>query len=85
MLDSLPVICSISQQVGIACEHLSKLALGAAQINTDNISELYQDMVLDEIEHIQILVVELSKLVAPYEEELTEAQEEQCEFQDKGD
>ncbi len=59
-------ISSLAQQLGKVAEKVDSLAMGAqgTEQNAPDVSEVYQGLLLDEIEHVQILTLELTKLVA---------------------
>lgn len=58
-------ISSLARQLGKASEKLDSLAMGVqdTEQNAPGVSEVYQGLLLDEIEHVQILTLELTKLV----------------------
>ncbi len=60
-------ISSIARQLGKVSEKLDSLAMGVqdAEQATPTLAETYQGLLLDEIEHVQILTLELTKAVMP--------------------
>lgn len=59
-------ISSIARQLGKVAEKLDSLAMGVqdTEQNASDLSEVYQGLLLDEVEHVQILTLELTKLTA---------------------
>lgn len=64
-------ISSLAQQLGKVGEKISSLAMGAqdAEQAAPELGDVYQGMLFDEIEHVQILALELTKLVMQASEE----------------
>ncbi len=59
-------ISSIARQLGKVSEKLDSLAMGVqdTEQNASDLSEVYQGLLLDEVEHVQILTLELTRLAA---------------------
>ena len=59
-------ISSLSRQMGKVCEQIDCLAMGVqgTEQGVGDIAGTYQDMLLDELEHIQILALMLTELIS---------------------
>ena len=59
-------ISSIARQLGKVAEKLDSLAMGVqdTEQSASDLSEVYQGLLLDEVEHVQILTLELTRLTA---------------------
>ncbi len=59
-------ISSLARQLGKVAEKVNSLVMGVqdTEQNAPDVSEVYQGLLLDEIEHVQILTLEFTKLVA---------------------
>jgi len=59
-------ISSLARQLGKVSEKIDSLVMGVqdTEQNAPDVSEVYQGLLLDEVEHVQILTLELTKLVA---------------------
>ena len=59
-------ISSIARQLGKVAEKIDSLAMGVqdTEQNASDLAEVYQGLLLDEIEHAQILTLELTRLAA---------------------
>lgn len=55
-------ISSVSRQLKMSCEKIDSLADGVK--NSPQLEEVYDSLMLDEVKHVQILALELTKLVA---------------------
>ena len=58
-------ISSLARQLGKVSEKLDSLAMGVQDVeqNAPDLADVYQGLLLDEIEHVQILTLELTKAV----------------------
>ena len=58
-------ISSLARQLGKVSEKLDSLAMGVQDVeqNAPDLTDVYQGLLLDEIEHVQILTLELTKAV----------------------
>ena len=67
-------ISSLATQLGKTAEQIQSLSVCAqdADNNAGTIGGVFEEMLLDEIEHAQIVVLELTKLIAPEEENTDE-------------
>ena len=56
-------ISSLARQLGKVSEKLDSLAMGVQDVeqNAPDLTDVYQGLLLDEIEHVQILTLELTK------------------------
>lgn len=63
-------ISSLARQLGKVSEKLDSLAMGVQDVeqNAPDLTDVYQGLLLDEIEHVQILTLELTKAVVAAEE-----------------
>lgn len=70
-------INSLARQLIKATEKLDSLATGVqdTEQNASDVSEVFQGLLLDEMEHVQILTLELTKVVAASAEEVTGAED----------
>lgn len=59
-------ISSLSRQMEKVCEQIDCLAMGVqdTEQGIGDIAGTYQDMLLDELEHIQILALKLTELIS---------------------
>lgn len=59
-------ISSLARQLSKVGEKVDSLAMGIqdTEQNAQGVSEVYQGLLMDEIEHVQILTLELTRLVA---------------------
>ena len=59
-------ISSLSRQMEKVCEQIDCLAMGVqdTEQGVGDIAGTYQDMLLDELEHIQILALKLTELIS---------------------
>ena len=59
-------ISSLARQLGKVSEKLDSLAMGVQDVeqNAPDLTDVYQGLLLDEIEHVQILTLELTKAAA---------------------
>lgn len=59
-------ISSMSRQMIKVCEQIDSLAMGVqdTEQGSDNIADTYHDLLLDELEHIQMLTLKLTELVS---------------------
>ena len=75
-------ISSIARQLGKVAEKLDSLAMGVqdTEQNASDLSEVYQGLLLDEVEHAQILTLELTKLAAESVGEVSNADGEGSVF-----
>ena len=66
-------ISSMSRQMVKVCEQIDNLALGIqdTEQGIGDIADTYQDMLLDELEHIQMLTLKLTDLISQATEEET--------------
>lgn len=73
-------INSVSQQMVKICERIDDLAsaVEGSEQDTGDIADTYQDLLLDELEHIQMLTLKLTELVS-------EAVGEETANNDEGD
>ena len=57
-------ISSIARQLGKVAEKIDSLAMGVqdTEQGASDVSEVYQGLLLDEVEHAQILTLELTRL-----------------------
>ena len=64
-------ISSLARQLGKVSEKLDSLAMGVQDVeqNAPDLTDVYQGLLLDEIEHVQILTLELTKAVVAEAEE----------------
>jgi len=64
-------ISSLARQLGKVSEKLDSLAMGVQDVeqNAPDLTDVYQGLLLDEIEHVQILTLELTKAVVAAAEE----------------
>ena len=62
-------ISSLARQLGKVSEKLDSLAMGVQEQNAPDLTDVYQGLLLDEIEHVQILTLELTKAVVAAAEE----------------
>ena len=55
-------ISSLARQLGKVSEKLDSLAMGVQDVeqNAPDLTDVYQGLLLDEIEHVQILTLELT-------------------------
>lgn len=58
-------ISSLARQLGKVSEKVDSLAMGVqdTEQNSPDVSEVYQGLLMDEVEHLQILTLELTRLV----------------------
>lgn len=58
-------ISSLARQLGKVCEKADSLAMGVqdTEQNSPEVSEVYQGLLMDEVEHLQILTLEITRLV----------------------
>lgn len=56
-------ICSIVRQIGKSCDQVESLttAIGSARYGSEPLGAIYENMILDAVEHIQILTLELTR------------------------
>lgn len=59
-------ISSLAKQLKIVAEKVESLAVGAGETeqNAPDLTDVYQNLLLDEVEHVQILTLEITKAVA---------------------
>ena len=59
-------ISSLARQLKAVAEKLDSLAMGAQDVeqNAPDLTGVYQNLLLDEVEHVQILTLEITKAVA---------------------
>ena len=59
------VISSLALQFKAVAEKVNTLAMGALGVEQESpeLAEVYQNLLLDEVEHVQILTLELTKAV----------------------
>lgn len=59
-------ISSLSRQMVKVCEQIDSLAMGVqdTEQGIGDLGDTYQDLLLDELEHIQILALKLTELVS---------------------
>lgn len=59
-------ISSMSRQMGKVCERLDTLAMAIqdTEQGIGDIAETYQDMLLDELEHVQMLTLRLTEMIS---------------------
>ena len=62
-------ISSLARQLGKVSEKLDSLAMQDVEQNAPDLTDVYQGLLLDEIEHVQILTLELTKAVVAAAEE----------------
>ena len=64
-------ISSLARQLGKVSEKLDSLTMGVQDVeqNAPDLTDVYQGLLLDEIEHVQILTLELTKAVVAAAEE----------------
>lgn len=70
-------ICSLARQLCKVGEKIDSLAsdIQGSEQDANGVSELFQNLLVDEIEHVQILTLELTKLVTESTGEATNADE----------
>lgn len=70
-------ISSISRQMGKVCEQIDALAMGIqdTEQGIGNIADVYQELLLDELEHTQMLTLKLTELITVDSSEATNADE----------
>lgn len=58
-------ISSLARQLGKLSEKMDSLTMGVqdTEQNAPDVSEVYKGLLMDEVEHLQILTLELTKLV----------------------
>ena len=58
-------ISSLARQLGKVSDKMDSLVMGIqdTEQNAPDVSDVYQGLLMDEIEHLQILTLELTKLV----------------------
>ncbi len=73
-------ISSLSRQLGRVCDQIDHLACDAQEISgkPSTLCEFYKDLLLDELEHVQMLTLRMTELVS-------EAVEEETANADEGD
>lgn len=59
-------ISSLARQLKLVAEKLDSLAMGVQDVEqaTPDLAGVYQNLLLDEVEHVQILTLEITKAVA---------------------
>ena len=59
-------ISSMSRQMVKVCEQIDSLAMGVqdTEQGIGDLADTYQDLILDELEHIQMLTLKLTELVS---------------------
>lgn len=59
-------ISSLARQLKAVAEKLDSLAMGVQDVeqNAPDLTGVYQNLLLDEVEHVQILTLEITKAVA---------------------
>lgn len=64
------VICAITRQIAKCCERAGDLltAKGTARYGSETLGEVFESMILEEVEHIQILTLELTKEITGQDE-----------------
>lgn len=67
-------ISSLAAQLGKVADQIQSLAMCAqeAENNDGSIAGVYEDMLLDEVEHVQVIALELTRLIAPENENADE-------------
>lgn len=60
------VIMGVSRQLGKVCEQIESLAaaIQEAEQGDTSVAEVYEGLLLDEMEHAQVLTLELTKLLS---------------------
>ena len=72
-------IGAVCQQIVKTCEKIESASCMSAHAESDahpEIGEIAKDILLDELEHAQILVLALTRLISPEEEQEPETPEE---------
>lgn len=59
-------VSSLARQLKAVSEKLESLAMGVQDVeqNSPDLTGVYQNLLLDEVEHVQILTLEITKAVA---------------------
>lgn len=67
-------ISSLADQLGKVADQIQSLAMIAqeAENNAGSVVGVFEEMLLDEVEHVQIVALELTKLIVPTEENADE-------------
>lgn len=67
-------ISSIARQLKAVAEKLDSLAMGVQDVEQDapDLTGVYQNLLLDEVEHVQILTLEMTKAVVEATHESSE-------------
>ena len=70
-------ISSLAHQFSKVSEKIDSLAVGVqdTEQNAPDVSEVYQGLLMDEIEHLQILTLEITKLVTESTDDAANADE----------
>ena len=67
-------ISSLARQLKAVAEKLDSLAMGVQDVeqSAPDLSDVYQNLLLDEVEHVQILTLEITKAVVEASEQSEE-------------
>ena len=67
-------ISSLARQLGKVSEKLDSLAMGVQDVeqNAHDLSDVYRSLLVDEVEHVQILTLEITKAVVEASEQSEE-------------
>lgn len=59
-------ISSLSRQMVKVCEQIDSLAMGVqdTEQSVGDVVDTYQDMLLDELEHVQVLTLKLTEMIS---------------------
>lgn len=64
-------IGSLCEQIKIACERIQSMTASIEQFDDSNLEEVFISLRLDELEHVQVLALRLTDLIAQGDEENT--------------
>lgn len=64
-------ISSLARQLKVVAEKLDSLAMGVQDVeqSAPDLTDVYQSLLVDEVEHVQILTLEITKAVVEASEE----------------
>ena len=67
-------ISSLAHQLKAVAEKLESLSMGAQEMEqqSSDLSDVYQSLLVDEVEHVQILTLEITKAVVEASEQSEE-------------
>ena len=59
-------ISSLARQLKAVAERLDSITMGVEEVeqNSNDLTDVYRSLLLDEVEHVQILTLEITKAVA---------------------